>query len=95
MSCPDSEESQDSDCGKSDRFKYKCPDNIMWLYFTTLKTIQLIPRCGVDSFCTRQLPHPDTSPKGPIFLPVTDSSSHYRVGLIDQDLCLFSSGGLP
>lgn len=47
------------------------------LDFTTLKTIQLTPRCGIDRFfCTQQLTLPQTSRKCPIFLLVTDTVTH-------------------
>lgn len=49
------------------------------LDFTTLKTIQLLTRCGIDGcFCAQQL-----TPKGPILLLVADSVNHIRVRLID------------
>lgn len=45
--------------------------------FTTLKTIQVMPRCGIDSFFHAPQPTlPYASPKGPILLLVTDSIIH-------------------
>jgi len=55
----------------------KCLTTLRGLDFTTLKTIQLMVRCGIDSFFhAEQLTIPHVSQKGPILILVTDSATH-------------------